>query len=98
MDWTVAVGCACLGILIGLLVGFYVNEAKQMDYRVLQGAIWVLAGTGVIAVFSLLGGIGTVTREYWLYPVGLIVGFVLAPVCDVMHNRLYESPRKPNRN
>jgi hypothetical protein len=79
MDLITVLGVTCLGILVGVLVGYYVNEAKKMDYSVLQGSIWVLAGAGVVAVFSLVGGSHEPTREYWFYPMGLLVGFLVSP-------------------
>ncbi len=74
MNWIVAIGALCLGILIGILVAYFVEEAKEMTFRVLSSAIGVLAGGGVIAIFHLMGT-SKPSDEYWFYPIGLLVGF-----------------------
>jgi uncharacterized membrane protein len=74
VNWIIATGALCLGILIGILVAYFVEEAKAMTFRVLSSAIWVVAGGGVIAIFQLVGA-AKPTDEYWFYPIGLLVGF-----------------------
>ena len=81
MDWMIITGTVCLGILIGALVGWFVNEAKEMDFKVLSSSVWVLTGGGVLALFSFLAG-GSV-REIWLYPVGLLFGFLAVTVIEI---------------
>lgn len=92
MDLLVVSGVLCLGLLIGLLVGWYVNEAKSMTFPVLVGAVNILAGSGVLAIFHLISP--APTREYWLYPVGLLVGVLIAAPLDVLLNRLYPAHAK----
>ena len=43
MDWIIAAGTISLGVLIGILVGYFVNEAKKMDKALLTSAIGILA-------------------------------------------------------
>ncbi len=78
MDWLVAIGCASLGVLIGVMVRIYVARALTFGFAVLTGAISVLGGGGVAAIFTMLSrGFGSpAPREYWAYPIGLLVGFV----------------------
>jgi hypothetical protein len=76
MDWVIVMGCMCLGLLIGGLVCYFVAEQRQFGLRELSGAVSILAGAGVIAIFHLLGG-ATSAREYWFYPLGLLIGFVV---------------------
>jgi hypothetical protein len=74
-------GTLCLGILIGILMAYFVFEIKVMDRRALYSSVGVIAGAGVIAMFHLLGGLHAESRpEYWLYPVGLLGGFVVGTV------------------
>jgi MFS family permease len=80
MDLLVAGGTFSLGILIGILIAYFVDEADKMDRGVLYGAVGVIGGVGVIAVFHLLGGRNGTTREYWFYPIGLLVGFFIGSV------------------
>lgn len=72
-----SVGISCLGILIGILVAYYVEEAEEMNFKVLSSSIWILAGTSVIAIFRLIDPQSTTKDEYWFYPVGLLAGFAL---------------------
>jgi len=74
----VAVGACSLGILLGALIGIFVAQSEKFDAKALNSAISVLGGSGVIAVFHLVGGKGVTLLDpwYWLYPVGLLVGFL----------------------
>jgi hypothetical protein len=70
-------GSVCLGILIGGLVTWYVKSQEHFNLGGLIGVVSVLAGSGVIAVFRLVDGRNSLpTRDYWLYPVGLLIGAV----------------------
>jgi hypothetical protein len=82
MDWIIAAGTISLGVLIGILVGYFVNEAKKMDKALLTSAIGILAGGGVVAIFSLLGGLKEPPHEVWLYPCGLLAGYFIATVYE----------------
>ena len=74
MAWFVGIGCTCLGLLIGGLVALYVASTKQFNLGALTGAVSTLAGAGIIAVFHTLGGGNAAVPEYWMYPVGLLIG------------------------
>jgi hypothetical protein len=69
MNLIIATGALCLGILIGILVAYFVEEAKVMSFGVLSSAVGILAGGGVIAIFRLVGAAQT-TDELWFYPIG----------------------------
>jgi hypothetical protein len=47
----------------------------------LGAAICVLAGAGVIGIFHAWSGSAS-TREYWFYPVGLLVGALLTAMIN----------------
>jgi hypothetical protein len=83
MDWMVATGAVCLGILIGILVGFYVQEEIKWDRRALVGAISAFAGGGVMALIHSLVSNGA-PREFWLYPVGLLGGFIVGTIWEYL--------------
>ena len=70
-DVLVLFGSLWLGALIGLLLGFNVQESE--DQRVLGTAAWAIAGS---VVFLFLRYIGD-THEIWFYPMGLVGGFII---------------------
>jgi hypothetical protein len=86
MSWVVATGTLCLGILIGILVAYFVEEAKEMSFRVLSSAVGILAGGGVIGIFHLIGGTKP-TEEYWFYPIGLLIGFAIGTYINWFYTR-----------
>jgi hypothetical protein len=98
MDWVIATGSICLGILLGALVGWFVSEAKAMDYRILSSSVGILTGGGVLALFGFLSK-GSL-REIWLYPVGLLLGFVAVTILELRYYDYYgkERPRKKAKN
>jgi len=51
MDWIIATGVLSLGLLIGILVGWYVNEVKIYTEQVVTSSIGIFAGGGVMAIF-----------------------------------------------
>jgi hypothetical protein len=85
MDWVILIGSLCLGTLIGALVGWYVNEATQMSDRILASSVSALVGSSVLAMFSFLAGLRGPTREYWFYPVGLLIGFATITIIEVAY-------------
>lgn len=83
MDWMVAIGSVSLGLLIGALVGWFVNEAMVMDRPVLSSSVYIMTGGGVLALFAFLAG--HVPREIWLYPLGLLIGFFAVTAIEVWY-------------
>ncbi len=71
----IAFGACCLGILIGILVAWYIWETAKLTLNVLVSAIAIFAGSGVLAIFRFLGGADP-DPNYWWYPVGLLIGFM----------------------
>ena len=69
----IGIGCSCLGLLIGGLVALFVVETDRFNLGALTGAVSILGGAGVIAIFTLIGG-PKGAPEYWFYPVGLLIG------------------------
>ena len=86
MSPIIATGAGCLGILIGILVAYFVEEAKAMTFRVLSSAVTIFAGGGVLAVFHLVG-MTKPTEEYWFYPIGLLVGFGVGTYLHWLYSR-----------
>jgi len=93
MDWIIACGALSLGLLIGALVGWYVNEAKQINHKVLSLAVWVLAGGIVLGLFRFLSAGDVAAREIWLYPVGLLIGFVAVTILELQYYDYYGKKR-----
>jgi predicted membrane-bound spermidine synthase len=90
MDWVVASGVIAFGGLIGILVGWYVNEVKAYTESVVTTAMGLFVGSGAIAILQQVAPTGS-TREFWLYPVGLLIGVLIAPPIDVYFQNLYKS-------
>jgi uncharacterized membrane-anchored protein YhcB (DUF1043 family) len=93
MDWLIAGGTFSLGLLIGMFIGYFVFEAEKMDHKVLYSAVGVMGGAAVIALFHLLGGFHAESRrEYWLYPIGLLMGYVIGNIHErIDPPELYEA-------
>jgi hypothetical protein len=78
----IASGSICLGTLIGALVGWFINEAKEMNFRVLSSSVAIFTGGGVVVLFAFLSKQSS--HEIWLYPVGLLLGFVIVTVVEIV--------------
>jgi hypothetical protein len=76
-DVLVLFGAFWLGALIGLLLGCNVQESEQGDYRVLGVCAWAVAAS---VVFVFLRYVGGDMHEMWLYPMGLVGGFIIGVI------------------
>jgi uncharacterized membrane-anchored protein YhcB (DUF1043 family) len=96
MDCLVSAGTLCLGLLIGILVAYFVFEVKTMDHTALYSAVGVIGGAGVIAIFHLLGGWHSESRrEYWFYPIGLLAGYIIGTIYErIEPPEVYEAKLK----
>ena len=96
MDWVVAVGAICLGLLIGIFLAYFIFELEKMDHKALYAAVGVIGGASVIAIFHLLGGLHAESRrEYWFYPVGLLGGYILGTIYElIMPPEVYSAKLK----
>jgi hypothetical protein len=84
MDDRVAAGATSMGVLIGALVGWFVNEAEEMSEKILVSSASVLSGGGVLALFHFLADPTAPKRELWLYPCGLLIGFVIVTIIEIV--------------
>jgi hypothetical protein len=75
-------GATSLGVLIGMLTGFFVQEANEWDRHALSSAVLVLAGGGVLGFMHWASPTGA--HEIWFYPIGLLAGFGLGTVWEVV--------------
>jgi uncharacterized membrane-anchored protein YhcB (DUF1043 family) len=96
MNWIVASGATCLGIFVGILVAYFVEEAEVMSPKVLSTSVSILAGGGVVAIFRLVSGPTGLSDEIWLYPVGLLVGFVVGTLVESLWP--WETPPERRRS
>jgi hypothetical protein len=94
MDWVIASGAVSLGIVIGILVAWFVLEAKEMSLQVLSSSVVIATGGAVLALFQFLSA-SHVAREVWLYPVGLLLGFCGASIIDTAYYGY--DPNRPRR-
>ncbi|MEY9182280.1 peptidoglycan/LPS O-acetylase OafA/YrhL [Bradyrhizobium sp. USDA 326] len=67
-----AVGGTFLGLLIGMLVGFYAQEADDWTRQAMTASVAVLTGAGALA---LLRYDAADPHAVFYYPIGLVVGF-----------------------
>jgi Na+/citrate or Na+/malate symporter len=70
-DFVVICGAFWFGAVIGLLLGFLVQEAKQWDQKALTTSILGVAGSSVLLLLRLLA---PTMHEIWFYPMGLVGG------------------------
>jgi hypothetical protein len=86
MDCLAITGFSCLGIFIGLIVGWFVNSEKEPGPRSYGAIILAVGGaaTSFIPVFAPTTG-----REIWFYPIALLGGLLTAPYLDVAYNWFY---------
>lgn len=89
MDWVVICGSLSLGMLVGVLVGFFVQESRTWAHRELSAAVAALAVTGVLAILRF----DAHQREIWFYPIGLVVGFIIGTVWDWKPDEKYHRSR-----
>jgi O-antigen/teichoic acid export membrane protein len=66
------VGAMLLGFIIGMLVAFFVQEAKEWTRSALTASVSVLTGAGSMA---LLHYGAPDPQSVWFYPIGLVIGF-----------------------
>jgi hypothetical protein len=92
MDAIVAMGAGALGLMLGVLTGWLVRDAKTLQEKVIGTAIFILAGAGVL---NLITGSGRPTRDYWFYPLGLLIGFLIVLAVDLYLNGYRD--KKPAR-
>jgi hypothetical protein len=85
MDWIIASGAMSLGILIGILIAWFLLEVKEMNLKALSSSVVIATGGAVLALFQFLSP-SHVAREVWLYPVGLLLGFCAASVIDTAYH------------
>lgn len=92
MDWLIVAGSLSLGILVGILVAYYVYEADKWDLKAVRGTITVFLSSSVMALFNFLGG----PREIWVYPIGLLIGFIFGTTLEYVEE-FYVEPRRERR-
>jgi hypothetical protein len=76
-DWIMAGIAAGLGFAIGVLTAFSVNKEVERDRPIFQAATAVVDGGCVLAVFHLLTKPHDTVRQYWFYPIGIVIGFLV---------------------
>lgn len=80
-DWLVILGALWLGVFLGTLVGFYVQEADEWGPRALTTSIWVVAGSSTLVLLQFLNPT-TGLREIWFYPLGIVGGFIVGTIWE----------------
>jgi hypothetical protein len=83
MEWIVASGSLCLGLLIGILIAWYMLDVKEVNLTALYSSVAIAVGGSVLGFFKFLSPGGT-ADALWFYPIGLFLGFVGASVYDTI--------------
>lgn len=89
-DWLIILGALWLGVFLGTLVGFYVQEADEWGPRALTTSIWVVAGSSTLVLLQFLNPSAGL-REIWFYPLGIVGGFIVGTVWE------YVDPPLPSK-
>src|SRR5690349_6772044 len=74
MDWVVAAGSLCLGIVIGYLVRYFIRRFQKFTPAALTSVVSILVGGAVAKFFQTSD---QAAWALWLYPVGLLLGFAI---------------------
>jgi len=77
-NWIIVFGSLWLGILIGLMVGFFAQEADEWDRKALSASVGAVAGSGILLLLRYLVS----TPEIWFYPMGLTGGFIIGTIWE----------------
>lgn len=81
VDWLIVLGAFWLGMFLGTLLGFYVQEAEEWGSRALGVSIWVVAGSSTLVLLQFLNP-SAGTREVWFYPIGIVGGFIVGTIWE----------------
>jgi hypothetical protein len=98
MNWIMVLGSAGLGVVIGVLIAWYLLDLGQTDFQALSSAVAIALGGAVLGFFKFLSGSSAPSTELWTYPIGLFLGFVGALSVDWYYrgyapNRMNKSDR-----
>jgi len=72
-DTSPVVGATLLGLIVGMLVGFFAQEAEKWTQLAMTASIGVLVSSGGMALLHY--GAASDPRAVWFYPIGLVIGF-----------------------
>jgi hypothetical protein len=97
MDWLILAGALALGILLGWMGCATFVQQREINAKLFGSIISVMGGGVAIVIPKALGG--NWPREWWAYPIGLLVGFCLFGVkeyieknhereCDLIYNHI----------
>lgn len=78
-DLIVISGAFWLGITVGVLLGFYSQEAERWDQKALSASVGIIIGSGIVLLLRYLA---PTVHEIWFYPMGLVGGFIIGTVWE----------------
>jgi hypothetical protein len=93
MNWVIAIGAICLGLVVGWMAGQTFVQLKRFDVTALASIISVMVGAAVIGIFqSFLGKEPkNCPVEVWFYPVGLLLGVAGAEAISYSQKKTAQS-------
>ena len=85
---TPTIGVACLGIIMGWLVRYFIRRLRKFGPMILGMIVAVILGTGVAVRY--MGGVDR--NNWWFYPIGLFLGVVIYEVVALFSKEEHVEP------
>ena len=82
-------GAACLGIVLGWLVRYFLDRIEKLNMKMFASLVSVLCGGVVFKMFPDPFGYAG-----WFYPMGLLVGILLYPLLKMFEDLLRKESAK----
>lgn len=96
MDWVIILGSTCMGIAMGWLVRYLLERIMAFDVKALGAVVPIIIGAVMLGFFQLVGGVHGITREFFFYPVGLILGVFIPSLLAASDGQPPSNPPTPN--
>src|ERR1700759_4789587 len=79
INWVIALGSGGLGVVVGIVIAFYLLDLAKTDWKALNSAIAIALGGAVLGFFKFMSHDQNPAPELWVYGIGLFFGF-----CSIM--------------
>jgi undecaprenyl pyrophosphate phosphatase UppP len=94
MNWFAIVGSFALGLVVAWLVRRSLDGVKNVGVKAVGSLLSLIFGSAVIAFLGhFLAPNEVFPKEYWLYPIGFLVGLIFYPLLALFEKEL-ESPEQ----
>jgi hypothetical protein len=82
MNWIIVLGSGGFGVVIGIIVAWYLLDLRVTNLQALTSAVAIALGGVVLGFFKFLVGNAAAATEIWTYGIGLFFGFCGAMIVD----------------